>query len=106
MKLVEINECFNSVPIFGYFCCFFFPRESIPARGREGLTVNTCGPGPGGSGDLAPPAGAAGRLPSDGAPGDAAVSVEHHYLAGSHRQLACRNTAAKNRVAGISITRP
>lgn len=55
---------------------------------REGLTVNTCGPGPGGSGDLAPPAGAAGCLPSDGPPGDAAVSVEHHDLAGSHRQLA------------------
>lgn len=79
--------------------------ESNTASGRKGLTVNTCGPGPGGSGDLAPPAGAAGRLPSDGPPGDAAVSVEHHDLAGSHRQLACRNRAAENRGRGISITR-
>lgn len=45
-------------------------------------------PCPGGAGDLASPAGAAGRLPGNGPSGNAAVSVEHHYLAGSHRQLA------------------
>lgn len=54
------------------------------------LTVYTCWPRPGGPGDLASPAGTAGCLPSDGPPGNAAVSVEHHYLAGSHRQLACQ----------------
>lgn len=45
-------------------------------------------PRPGGAGDLASPAGAAGCLPGDGPPGNTAVSVEHHYFAGSHRQLA------------------
>lgn len=50
--------------------------------------VHTCRPCPGGPGDLASPAGTAGRLPSNGPSGNAAVSVEHHYLAGSHRQLA------------------
>lgn len=84
---------------------FFSRTKSSLSPGEGGLTVDACGPGPGGSGDLAPPAGAAGRLPSDGPPGDAAVSVEHHYLAGSHRQLACQNTAAKNRGGGISITK-
>lgn len=53
------------------------------------LTVYTGRPGPGGPGDLTSPAGAAGRLPGDGPPGEAAVPVEHHDLAGAHRQLAC-----------------
>lgn len=54
------------------------------------LTVYTGWPRPGGPGNLASPAGAAGCLPGNGPSGNAAVSVEHHYLAGSHRQLACQ----------------
>lgn len=66
------------------------------------LTVYTGRPGPGGPSDLTSPAGAAGRLPGDGPPREAAVSVEHHNLAGSHRQLACKQ---KERQAhSISVT--
>lgn len=60
------------------------------ARKVNQLTVYTGRPCPGGAGNLASPAGTAGRLPGNGPSGNAAVSVEHHYLAGSHRQLACQ----------------
>lgn len=54
------------------------------------LTVYAGRSGPGGAGDLASPAGAAGSLPGDCPSGNAAVSIEHHYLTGPHRQLACQ----------------
>lgn len=83
-------SCFDSIQlksvIFALYGTISLPR----ARKVIQLTVYTCWPRPGGPSNLASPAGAAGRLPSDGPSGNAAVSVEHHYLAGSHCQLACR----------------
>lgn len=54
------------------------------------LTIYTGWSRPGGAGDLASPAGAAGSLPGDCPSGNTAVSIEHHYLTGAHRQLACQ----------------
>lgn len=59
------------------------------------LTFDAGWPGLRGASDLASPAGTAGSLTVDGAPGHAAVSVERHDLTRAHRQLACRDNKGR-----------
>lgn len=103
--MIHIQACWVSTnfPNHSACCCDSLRLKSVLRQATRviQLTVYTCRPRPGGPGDLASPAGAAGRLPSDGPSGNAAVSVEHHDLTGSHRQLACQ-TAARNKVHHIT----
>lgn len=79
-----LSRCTESLQLHSLIFILHWAREVTE------LTIYAGRPRPGGAGDLASPAGAAGCLPGDGPPGNTAVSVEHHYFAGSHRQLACQ----------------